>query len=596
VIFRHLRREPAVRSLVWFLPIALVGGLWLWGVSRRAAGGLDAVPFRDHPDGLYPSLIVVWSVLFGFLLAAGVIQRASSRFDLTLPISGRRLWLTHVGATITSGMAILATMAGVLTLGNLIEGRTPLLDPGILSLALALGCGLVLTVTLMQSFQPRLFSAPRRVGNILFEILSMAAYLALVIALSALPPACALIPLAVALGLGARTCLLVPKSLTVTPATPRVEATAPRAALNGASFGDLIRARPSRRGWMLPSTIWRSSLGNPTLIYLAAAVFYGFLLSWPYYELRIPLVFLTLIILSSWTVVSFRGVPSLDVLPISRRRVFAIFVVPTLLLITLGYAAGSTTWTMVRGPASPVALELCCDRYEVRVPNEFHDLLRGRTPFRIDSPWGESHYVAGTPLFPGGAIRVINPFSTPTGSSPEFIALQLERAVKAVTGVTLPAADIRDRYLEPQPDGSVKPRASRFLLTDDHPDVTKRSRGQVFPALLALVAVPWLLFAALVCRLSRVVDARRIARTLAVFFFTPIVVFGVGTIAAGAVGLLDLTVLTFVFEIAIRSFVDLLPGGPIVFWLLSLLLTGGGYIIAMKQFENLEARPCVETP
>ena len=60
-----------------------------------------------------------------------------------------------------------------------------------------------------------------------------------------------------------------------------------------------------------------------------------------------------------------------------------------------------------------------------------------------------------TQLFPDGTIRVVNPFSTPTGSSPEFVALQLERAVRAVTGETLPAANRQAAY------GSAQSKRSR---------------------------------------------------------------------------------------------------------------------------------------
>ncbi len=585
------RREPAVRSLMWWLPIAAVVGAWLWGMCRHSGATLGPVPYRDHPEALYPSLMIVWSCLFGFLIPSGLNVRSSSRFDLSLPLSARRLWFAHVLAILASGAAVLATAAGIITIGNLLVETSPLLQPGLVSLTIHLGVGMMLTVAIVQSPKPKLFEIPFTASYVVLLIFSLVLFFGVVVVLSALPPVAAVVPLTVSLILGFRVYVKLPASFSTAPVEVRFRAdfSHDKRPNVGAVEGTL----PSRlaSSWLVASTIVRSSQGNFTWFYPAAATMYGFLLSRSSYDLRFPFLFLTLLVLAGWTMVSLRGIHRLDPLPLPRGRVFATLVTPCLLAFALGYAVGVGAQLLGRPLLPVVGFDECCDRYEVRVPSEYYEISLGQKPLNTDAPWGENHPISGWSLLQGGAIRVFNPFTTPANSSHEFVALQLERAVRAVTGETITSDEIRGRYLEILSDGRIRPTDGRFSLHDDYPGLRNRNAGRTFPVILALIAVPWLMFNALVYRLSRAVAAPGFGWLVGVVTFGPMIVIGIGSFVAAAVGLLDLAALSVAFNILVRKFVDLLPGGTAAVWCFCALLISGAYVPAMLQFARVEAPP-----
>jgi len=133
---------------------------------------------------------------------------------------------------------------------------------------------------------------------------------------------------------------------------------------------------------------------------------YGFLLSRSSYDLRFPFVFLLLLVLAGWTMVSLRGICRLDPLPIPRSRVFATLVTPCLLAFVLGYAVGVGEQFFRRPLRPAVAFDECCDGYQVRVPSEYYEITSGQESLQTVASWGEDYRISGTALLQGGAIRI----------------------------------------------------------------------------------------------------------------------------------------------------------------------------------------------
>jgi hypothetical protein len=589
----QLRREPAVRLLIWFLPIAALVGAFVGGIARRVE--LGPVPSVDAPHGLYPMLVVLWSWLMSFMLNAGITSRSSSRLDLALPLSTRRLWLTHVLAIVLSGTAMLFVMGGVVALGNLVQGQSPLLQPGMVSVGLHLAAGLIFSLALLQTPKPSLFEIPVRSAYGFFVVASLAGYLGLTLLLSTLPRAWVLVPLGIGIVLGLRTFRSLPPVFSVAPRTPVADgpaAEADRAALFAGPAGSV---RGPGFAWLLHATIWRSPHNVVTWFIPLLLAFYGFVLSYSAQDdQRLPYIFFTLVFLMSWLMMSTKKLHLLDPLPVSRRRIFAVFALPALLFVAVGYGSGSAARFVFKGSSRAVDYPMgrCCNYVEV--PGDHWAVAWDGAPPRITSPWGESFVPEGRAVFEGGRVILYNPYAALPNSSPEFVALQLSRAIEAVYGERIPHEKIRDRYLVKAEDGSVGIVESGLSLLDDYPQLEASGRGRQFPVVMLVLGFAWLAVAALVYRLHRTGPPGRLAISLIIGVFVVVLLVAVAMFAAAALELVDHAALSRIGDIAVRRFADDLPGGTLAIWGISLALLALAYFLAAAQFSRVEAS--VERP
>jgi hypothetical protein len=585
MLYAQLRREIAVRRLVWYLPGAVLAGALLWGMGRHAALEFGAVPILDpgRPPGLVPALIVIWSWLAGYLLGVGPEWRCGSYLDLALPISPRRLWLTRALATALGGSLIVVAAALTLGTANALAGVRPLLQPGEVSFAIHLAVGLFLTFALLQSPQAGLGRIRLHRGYVTFLVACFAGFLALVLALGALPRIYALVPLAVASVLGIRIYRSLPEAFALVPREADRRITPTTSADRGPSPAATVRAGGF---WLLHSTILRSSLGDWTWLYFPLLAFQGWILAGREESTYFSFFFLTWAVLAAWTLVALHGLYRLDPLPISRRRAFAVLAVPALAAVVAGY--GARGLALERGDR-PVAIQKCYGDYCVRIPAELYEIAwEGEVP-AAGSPWGESAEALSSPPFRGSGLKVYNPYSVPRESSADFAALQLSRALAAVYGATVPYQEIRDRYLVTDAEGRVELRAGGAPLLRDHPELRARGRLRTFLLVMLLVGLPWLAFTALVHRFSRGDRTSVAAKWVLPAVFFAVVGIGAGSIAANSVGLVDLPTTSRLAAVLLRQLGDAL-GAPSLGVLAAFSLLAV-YRLAEIQFLRLEAPP-----
>jgi hypothetical protein len=593
-----LRRDPAVHAMLGYSPLALLLGSLVWGMLSRTPLELGPVPYDHHVEGVYQMLIVVWSLPFGSLIVGKFFCRCTGRLDLTLPLAPRRLWLTRVSALVATNLTLLSVLAGTIAAGNLLHGSRPLLQPGLVSLGIHLGVGLILTVAVVQSPKPSLWTLPATTGYVALCIVSAAGYLALAVVLSALPRAWALAPLGVALILGLRVYLRLPASFSVAPLEDgrRVErhaaATGPgRRATKDPSvaWSSGARATRVRRFWLVRSTVFRSNLGNLTWLYLPVFAVHGLVLSDCGHSTHFAFFFLGMVLLAAWTMVSLDGLYRLDPLPIPRGHVFAVIVLSPLLALAAGYGLGTAGRALFghEGPQVGYRPSPCC--YRVEVPAKWWEISWDGMISPVTAPWGETIAPQGHRLVRGSSVKIFMPYCSSPVSSPRFVALQLSRAIHAVYGTVIPPEEIRERYLEVSANGEVQVRAGGFTLLQDYPDLTPRGGGTAFPVVILIVSLPWLVLTALVYRAHREGMKRNASKAMIMGMFALLILLGMGSIAASTVGLVDLWALSRWAGILVRQLGQRVPGGAAAIWCLSSSLLGTAYLLAGRQLQGVEA-------
>jgi hypothetical protein len=217
-------------------------------------------------------------------------------------------------------------------------------------------------------------------------------------------------------------------------------------------------------------------------------------------SMRFNYIWMTAYTLIAFTMHPPKQIYMIDGLPVSRRRILNVMTLPLMIILLVGYGAGQITLQYL-GRAHPKPLEVIHlvksnkdGNYYTRVP---YSALRiawdGAVP-DIVAPWGETQKVwSGHPVFALPA-KLYSPYSTPPGSSIDFVAWQLSRAVEAVYGETIPADDIKERYLTERPDGAAALIATRLQISADYPQLRPiRNAGPVLPVVVGLSYSLWML-------------------------------------------------------------------------------------------------------
>lgn len=585
-----VRRDDALRRLPLLISacagVALVLTAWF---AHRAYG---------DPESASATLtVLLWCAVAPYLAFAQVGGRCSP-FDMTLPLSARRLWLAHVAALLLAGALVLTVSAAlVLSLTGLsakLQGLSPpRLDAW--RLTVHLGAGLALVVATLEAAKPSLAKIPVDRGRVLSTVASLGAVLGILWLLSALPLLWALVPLGFAMALGVRTHRSLPSAFTLVPLAAETGA---------AGDGRRDAGRRIEAGWAAvggqPSR-WRRGLD------LVRWVAVG-----PVAWLAYPMIFfagmLVADLLRAWTgeddmtahnllmavyvLLVFAGLmtvrlPHFDPLPICRRRLFAALVVPSLAALILGYGAGRFAVAALDERRELVEMAQWEQGYYVKVPVRYLKIDWDGRPPAFAAPWGETLEPLLFPLFSGSPVGLYSPFPVSAASSPELYALQIRRAVEAVYGRTITEAEIEERYLEVDGDGRVVPRGEGLTLIADHPGLEPRDGGPAFPVFLVLVVVPWLLLSSIVLRACRAGVSDRIRLT--VFWGLVGLVFAAMLLHIGlaVADVVEPWVTRGFLEIAIRRLGESWPG-TVAAWLGSALAILGGYRLAEAAFRRIE--------
>jgi hypothetical protein len=380
----------------------------------------------------------------------------------------------------------------------------------------------------------------------------------------------------------------LPKAFTVVPlAAERVprrrrEATRP----------DAIDARPARGSlsllWLRHSTIWRGAIGNWMWLYVPVIVLHGFVLSDTTYEPYFAFYFLTVTILASWSMVAMRGLYRFDPLPVRRSRLLASVVLPPVAAAALGYGLGAAVLPLlVATPREAVSRSEAC-RASLLVPDERWAISWNGTIPQVSAPSGERFVPRGHPLFRGSRIQVYDPFEAPCEGSPELVASQLRRAIAALHGASLTESEIRGRYLETAPDGTVRLRDGGALLFREFPAPRRSAGSGILLADLLLAILPWLLFLALLFRTFRADVREGVRGGLLVAAFVVILSLGIGLLGAHSMGLVDLQALARFAVILVRGLGESLPGGRLALLVVTAALLAATYLWVQSLFRRTE--------
>ena len=211
----------------------------------------------------------------------------------------------------------------------------------------------------------------------------------------------------------------------------------------------------------------------------------------------------------------------------------------------------------------------------------------------MTAPWGESHVPLHRPLIRSGRAVVYSPYSAPPGSSVDFLAWQMSRAVTAIYGSSESWESIRNRYLVVRDDGATGLAVPGFSYRSDHPGLPAPKAGGTFPLILFLVVVPYFFLIALYLRLQRTDHSDRgrltiywsIAGFLLLLWIMPFIATLAGWLWPGAAGGGLIAMATN----RLAGSAGLIAAA----WVGALSFTALGYATAERQFLSMEvpARP-----
>jgi len=552
------------------------------------------------------TLLAIW-LPTAVYLAVATGNRRCSRFDMGLPVSSSDLWVAHGLAMACSGLAVLAvTACATWALGWVADIPVAFVQ-GVAPLALRVAAVSILSVAISQSISPSLerIASGRR---LVWSVIGLAGVLyGLIVVLAVLPLAVSLVPVVAAAALVWRTLRDLPGAMVVAP----LEVAAPnglgRCGMAEASSGEQAPGWEAvqRRGgigriWSLVMTIYRSTTKMPLapVVAVPLLVVAGFTMSGAFGgaikgddSIRFSLLFLT-----SYVLLSFGGLPPrrlylFDPIPVSRRFIFAIIYLHLVLLLGLGYGAGRIVADRAENARELISYVERDDHYYVSVPLRNGGIALDGSPPLATSAWGESHEVWSREVWSGRSGVVYSKFSTPRGSSREFVALQISRAVMDIYGETLPAEEVSVRYLAIDAAGRVVPAGPELALKGDHPAWNVLPHAPVFPVMMLAVCGMWLL------ALSGYLSALRAGFTekqkKGRFWWGMVIVMGLHFLQFVLLftGTLDHWILSGFWMIAIRELTERLPGGAVSVWILCGLTLFLLYKMAERRFVRVESVP-----
>jgi hypothetical protein len=578
MIAQLIRQDPAFRRLPFWMVMATV-----WATA--AAGMIGWITVRRAPVGAEMLTALIWFVVVLYLVFGEIGTRTSS-FNLSLPISGRDLWLAHVIAVTASGFVVLAIAVGMTTGSLVLIGR--LFDEllqvkTLVALGGLLAAALLLAIGIIHMFRPAAQEVPMSLRRAGWSLLASGVPLALVLLLRPLGA----FGLVVILGLAAATFVYaaraIPNSLSVPVERRRVPTdTGP---------GSWVTTQQGAGLWLALRVVHgvTTCAKKPVAIWFVGVflLFLGFWVSgidtrWSSSSQRFALPFMIVYTMMALIVMPIGGLGMIDWLPWSRRRSLALITLPMFMIVALGYGAGRVTDTIM-GTSDKEVLCFVDDRDSgdkrfCVLLSECRIAWNGNVP-EITSPWGEAHEPWNKPVVKGLPVRMYFPYDVPRGSSPEFAALQISRATSGVFGADIPPEEIQERYFVG--------KETMLTLQADYPELRRVGRAVYFPGIMGAVVILWSLLTAAYMRWMRAGVSEKKRKAMGfVFIALPMLMwvldFVLEASAASEIAVRN----AFIINLARSAGTTFI--GTVTVWIAWAVIALAAYRLAERRFEKAE--------
>jgi hypothetical protein len=591
----QLTRDRALRSSPLWIVVTALNTSVLMGViaMRLARDGSGQPPTRQLA-------LVLGLALAVYLLTSGVRSRCR-RIDMSVPLSTKNLWMVHSLATCLAGFLILLVSVAVLVAHLSILSRISEYSGSggeLVSVGTKLAAIWFLAVMVMQSYRTDLRKPTGR-KSILMSLATGAAVLILAVILEGQSLSLSIVPIVVGAALGFRSFIGLPETFSLTPLEVSAQSTTPSAAdPSPTSVSPTAAATtPAHRplGVLIARVLfhtppWGAATGWVALLFIAGLGFLmsGVLRAWePDADVRLWVATMTVyMLLAFFPPLTFR-LPTLDPLPVSRRFLFALLVLPAVLSLMLGYGGGWLAQKLLGDTTRLVQYRVEMPHYWVSVPYANLEVAWDGDVPELTSPWGESHPASSSPLIRGGAAALYSPYNTPEEGTAAFEALLLSRAIDAVHGVSIPHEELLDRYFEVDGDRLLGLRPGGLTLEQDFPNLGRPVGQRQFLFLMAFVLVPWFLLLAVFLRTFR---ASLSDRTRQVAFWGLLglsLLLMLGQVVLAVTGYARPDVLRGTIEVTLRQATDS-PLTALATAATCLLLMAASYLLAQWQLMKAE--------
>jgi hypothetical protein len=574
-----LRQDPVLESFRITLAVALFLGLLLRFVmvelpenlGRLALGELDSIV-----GVLTGALVLFW---FFLLVTSGFWMRCR-RLDLVLPITSRRLWFSRGLMVVAGWLLPLMILTLVIALRFGPGGRVGL-DPHVLIWGLHQASWLLLLSVCLQIPGRALQQQRIDAWFILFSsVLAVAALMAIL--LTPPEPLFILSPLVAAFLLILVRLRRLPAGLLM--ASGDIEE-AVDSAPDGVSAPEpwpVISAESPRTAWWFRVRVFtRMVMNNPIhWIIIPGVAAIGWAVMESYQMGKTVMPFLFFIVLWPWALLAYSlpRVQRFDHLPIARRTLLPLGVLPFLLLISVGPLLRAVTH-----PGNPDGAQIHLLHGELQVPPEFWELApEGEAALQV-APWGETHLPEAKRLFIGWSMAVFNPYTWSEESSERFVAWQLTRSRTVVYGVGADDELAASRQSEEEIQGG-RGREDR--------QVGRSLRSPQRQRCLAVGSGIIILACTLLAGLSLLAYRARGPRKLFALVFplagVLMVSWGSVVLVGNEFGWAEREFMEVFLPALVHGWAEAMPLATPWLWLLDLLLLTGGYTLLLRIYRGIE--------
>ena len=599
-----LRLLPLWLAITMLNTSALLGVVLFWQSS----------PSRAYSLPLTQLLVILWLPVALYLLVGNVRIRCL-RVEMTLPISAQTLWRRHITTVMFGSSLVLAGSLAVgaahsvlmTRVGRLLvrAGRDPVVEVSYLTLIAPLLAGLLLAVSLIDAIEPGLWKLSGRKSYWAAAIGSLAGILALLLLLHPWPWVSTALCLGLAIVVMARTRRLLPAAYRLVPATAapvsddRGSGRPVSAELASPDVAIATTTAPPTSRWQVYRILfnvlhtcppWKAF--TPWMLYFFVALM-GLLTSGGlnrWFDARylrfLYIPFAGYMLFAGIGIITY-NLYRLDPLPVSRRVLFSLLILPGLIIYCGAYAAGRLALATDPEPKPLVEYNIRRPSFWVDVDQQFMGVTFGEPPPTLEAPWGETHEAWHLYPLRGVPVLTYNPYNTVEETTADFEALMTSRAIEAIYNTTIPPDEIRDRYFIIENNRVVDLKQGGFTLLEDYPGLQPPTAGPETPIYMILVLVPWLLLVALFVRSFK---ATSTIKTIRGMYWV-----GLGVLIGAMLGQVTLSLFGLFDELAARTFLDVfirsLGTSPISWlatWVVSLLVIFASYRFALKQFERAE--------